>query len=258
MKLIFDGTFDGFLSSLFVTFQDKLKQVQLIPEYAYQADLLDMLDEVRMVVTEPEQVKRVWDGLEKKLSKKTRTLFKTAFHCEDPAIFQQMFDFACEAFTSPRNLDSDFSNPRRVLLDLYNKKVRREKHRMEAFIRFEKDANGLYTAIIDPDFNVLPLIIPFFRRRYSDQRWLIYDVKRKFGAYYDLTTVSEVSLQPEEPVLDQADQDALTVAMDEKEALYNTLWKDYFTSTNIVERKNMKLHIRHVPKRYWKYLTEKK
>ena len=35
------------------------------------------------------------------------------------------------------------------------------------------------------------------------------------------------------------------------------MWKDYFDSTNIKERKNMKLHIRHVPKRYWKYLSEK-
>ncbi|RZJ49641.1 MAG: DUF4130 domain-containing protein, partial [Chryseobacterium sp.] len=25
----------------------------------------------------------------------------------------------------------------------------------------------------------------------------------------------------------------------------------------IVERKNLKLHVQHVPKRYWKYLTEK-
>jgi hypothetical protein len=28
--------------------------------------------------------------------------------------------------------------------------------------------------------------------------------------------------------------------------------------TNIKERKNDKLHVQHVPKRYWKYLTEKK
>ena len=33
--------------------------------------------------------------------------------------------------------------------------------------------------------------------------------------------------------------------------------KNYFKSTNIVARKNTKLHTQHVPKRYWKYLTEK-
>ncbi|MGY0039832.1 DUF4130 domain-containing protein [Pedobacter sp. NJ-S-72] len=45
--------------------------------------------------------------------------------------------------------------------------------------------------------------------------------------------------------------------LSEKEGFYAVLWKDYFKSTNIAARKNTKLHIQHVPKRYWKYLTEK-
>ncbi len=48
-----------------------------------------------------------------------------------------------------------------------------------------------------------------------------------------------------------------TIVLDEQEKLYATLWKDYFKNTNIKERKNLKLHIQHVPKRYWRYLTEK-
>jgi len=39
---------------------------------------------------------------------------------------------------------------------------------------------------------------------------------------------------------------------------YQKLWSEYFDHTNIKERKNTKLHTQHVPKRYWKYLTEKK
>lgn len=41
------------------------------------------------------------------------------------------------------------------------------------------------------------------------------------------------------------------------ETLYQTLWKDYFKHVNIIERKNTKLHVQHVTKRYWKHLTEK-
>ncbi|MGB1209996.1 MAG: DUF4130 domain-containing protein, partial [Lacinutrix venerupis] len=43
----------------------------------------------------------------------------------------------------------------------------------------------------------------------------------------------------------------------DSELEFQQLWKDYFKSTNIKSRKNMKLHIQHVPKRYWKYLSEK-
>lgn len=50
---------------------------------------------------------------------------------------------------------------------------------MEAFIRFKKPKMS-FLSLVRPDFNVLPLIQPHFKRRYQDQRWLIYDEQRKF------------------------------------------------------------------------------
>ncbi|WP_340696552.1 DUF4130 domain-containing protein [Flavobacterium gyeonganense] len=35
------------------------------------------------------------------------------------------------------------------------------------------------------------------------------------------------------------------------------MWRRYFSSVTIESRKNMKLHIQHMPKRYWKNLIEK-
>jgi probable DNA metabolism protein len=49
----------------------------------------------------------------------------------------------------------------------------------------------------------------------------------------------------------------LKLLPDEKEELYQRLWQQYFTSVNIAARKNTKLHIQHMPKRYWKFLPEK-
>ena len=53
------------------------------------------------------------------------------------------------------------------------------------------------------------------------------------------------------------DKIALQTIYDEQEDLYQSLWQTYFDSVNIKARKNMKLHIQHMPKRYWKYLIEK-
>ncbi|WP_072989097.1 DUF4130 domain-containing protein [Flavobacterium segetis] len=44
----------------------------------------------------------------------------------------------------------------------------------------------------------------------------------------------------------------------DSEIQYQKLWWEYFDHTNIKERKKIKLHLQHVPKRYWKYLMEKK
>ncbi|MEG1200053.1 MAG: DUF4130 domain-containing protein [Algoriella sp.] len=38
--------------------------------------------------------------------------------------------------------------------------------------------------------------------------------------------------------------------------MYQELWKSYFKSTTITERKNSKLQIQMMPKRFWKNLTE--
>ena len=112
----------------------------------------------------------------------------------------------------------------------------------------------MFYASIEPDFNVLPLISKHFKNRYADQQWIIYDLKRKYGLYYDLDTVAEITLDFADEIDCKTPQ---AIVMDEKEELYRVLWKDYFKSANIVSRKNTRLHVKHVPKRYWKYLTEK-
>lgn len=66
------------------------------------------------------------------------------------------------------------------------KSVSRERHRMTAFVRFEKMQDDIYFAKIDPDFNVLPLIRKHFKDRYADQKWMIYDLRRHYGLLYDL------------------------------------------------------------------------
>jgi probable DNA metabolism protein len=93
-----------------------------------------------------------------------------------------------------------------------------------------------------------------FKDRYADQSWVIYDYKRHYGIYYNLDKVEEICLNQEEEKNLKLQRDKIT---SEQEPLYAALWKDYFKSTNIKARKNTKLHVRHVPRRYWKYLTEK-
>ena len=78
-------------------------------------------------------------------------------------------------------------------------------------------------------------------------------MRRKYGVYYDLETVTIVTLD-----LDAILSKNITNLYSDSEINYQKLWSEYFDHTNIKERKNLKLHVQHVPKRYWKYLTEKK
>ena len=148
----------------------------------------------------------------------------------------------------------NFGNTAVLKIAKLTKSVGREKHRMEAFIRFELLKDGIYFAKIDPDFDVLTLIISHFKNRYQDQKWLIYDLQRKYGVYYDLETITTITLDLDVNLKTNNNNNIL----DNNEIDYQKLWSEYFDHTNIKERKNIKLHVQHVPKRYWKYLTEKR
>jgi probable DNA metabolism protein len=90
------------------------------------------------------------------------------------------------AFDSPVKIEEDYGNKYVTRVSEMVRMVRREKHRMEAFVRFQELTDGTFYAGVEPDFNVLPLLIRHFKSRYADQKWMIYDIKRKYGIYYDL------------------------------------------------------------------------
>ncbi|WP_205504133.1 TIGR03915 family putative DNA repair protein [Rufibacter psychrotolerans] len=250
----YDGSFEGLLTVVFEAYERKAWPDQIgregeAPPGIFATHLFVPTDEAK--------AKRVWEGLGRKLSKEAwENVYKT-YLWEQPGFEMLIFRFARLVFSSQqKGVEENFADACVQKIAAIGKQMFREKHRMEAFIRFQRTQDGLFLAPISPDFNVLPLIITHFEKRYADQPWLIYDVRRQYGAYYDLEQVSLVSLEeaPRGLRQGQLSPDILT----EVEPLYQQLWQTYFDHVNIPERKNKKLHLLHMPKRYWKYLTEKK
>ena len=97
-------------------------------------------------------------------------------------------------------------------------------------------------------------MINHFSDRFSDQKWVIYDTKRRYGYFYDLHTASEITLEDDNHLLNGKLDESL---MAEDEKLFQELWKGYFKAMTIKERINLRLQRQHMPKRFWKYLTEK-
>lgn len=250
--IIYDNAFEGFLSAVFEIYERKLSEV-FIRKDDVQLPSLFVDDTIRVNTCEKKST-RVAEKLERILGPEgLRKLWK-AWLTEDSHVEDCIFGSIRYALEQQRNILSDYGNLYVIELSQKLKMIEREKHRMEAFVRFQLTKDKLYYSVVEPDFNVLPLILPHFKDRYADQRWLIFDVKRQYGIYYDLTDVEIVTFHEQES--QQLKVPAMQV-LQEDEAVYQTLWKDYFKSTNILSRKNTKLHVQHVPKRYWKYLTEK-
>ena len=249
-RLIYDGTFEGLLTVIFEIYDRKLGKVNV--QKAGDADSA-MFEEVLNVSTDEYRATRVLNGLREKLSangvQRVYVAHLSGIANEDNSIV----GFIRYAFDAKENIEENYGNRFVQRVSEVVKMMRREKHRMEAFIRFQKLQDETYYAVIEPDFNVLPLLIRHFKNRYADQKWMIYDIKHHYGIYYDLHDTEFISME----FSDAKSAANVAASFNEDEEVYQHLWKNYFKSVNIASRKNTKLHIRHIPKRYWKHLTEK-
>jgi len=249
--VIYDGTYEGWLTAVFEIYEYKLEDTVFSKNSACDALLFSSN---HVVITDFKKANRVLNGLKQRLWADGLSSFHKAFLSEVNHIEETMFQFAKYIFSTTKNVEEDFSNAAVWDIRKATRLTGKEAHRMEAFVRFKLTKDQLYYAIIEPECDVLHLIENHFKNRYADQRWLIYDAKRKYGIYYDLENLSTVELEFNQgPVSSKF----LTEICDEQEEFFQHLWKRYFSSVNIESRKNMKLHIQHMPKRYWRNLIEK-
>ena len=248
----YDGTFEGLLTVLFSIYESKAAPNSIQPEATAQSGLFAQPAHRE---TNEAQAARVWDGLLKTMDAEARTRLYHVFLSEDADRELLIFRYVDLALRSPVDVAENYANADVRRVQRLAQQMFREKHRMEAFVRFEKTQDELFHATIEPDMDVLPLIAAHFTKRYADQRWLIYDQRRHYGLYYDLTRTDVV--QFENATTQQKSTDLAATVLDEREPLFKLLWQAYFDHVNIPERKNMKLHRRHMPLRYWRYLSEK-
>ncbi|GAA3780552.1 TIGR03915 family putative DNA repair protein [Flavobacterium ginsengiterrae] len=250
-QVIYDSTFEGWLTAVFEIYELKLADVVFAKNEASNALLFS---ENHFVVTDENKANRVLTGLKTNLSNEGFANIYRAFLSDLDKIDETLFQYVKYVFASSVNIEEDLANTFVLEVRKAAHLTGKETHRMKAFVRFKLTKDNLYYAIVEPDCDVLPLIEKHFKNRYADQRWLIYDSKRKYGIYYDLETTSTVQLQFN---AQSSSSNYLAEICDDNEEFFQNLWRQYFSSTNIESRKNTKLHLLHMPKRYWKYLTEK-
>ena len=250
--LLYDGTCEGFYTAVFEVYERRLEHPSIQKMESYAKGLFD---EPLTIVTDPNKAERVLSGFRQKSPTGIHNMLEKVLHSELDDAEEVALGVMKLAFSEPQGLRMDYRQPHILRMKNINKMMHREIHRMHAFVRFQKTIDDIYAATISPDFDVIPFIGDHFEKRYADQQWMIYDTKRNYGLFYDLEQVQTITLQNTDWVSSYQISDAVLSA-DEK--LFRDAWTGYFHATCIQERKNMRLHLQHVPHRYWKYLPEKR
>ena len=245
---------DGLLTAVFDAYSLKEQPEQLLKT----GDALPLFCEhTYHVTTDDEKSRRVWTGLEKQLPLEAMKLISVSWLSELSELSTPLFQYICKVFRQG-DISKNFADSDVLTVTNIARRVLHEQLRMKQFIRFQKAKDGTYLAVVSPDHNVLPIIIDHFQDRFNDQPWLIYDARRHYGFYYDGQAAIRITFENEASVPFNLSNGKLSEeVLSSDDQLLQNLWRTYFKAICIKERMNPRKQLQDMPRRYWKYMTEK-
>lgn len=239
VRLIYDGSFEGFLTAVFTVYEKKLQDCEIQTE---DRDPGLFLGQTIQILTDVQRFRRVKEGMIKKISPLALRNVIYCFYCREPEIETLLLAYLREGFLRGNACNHDPGFDAGVKVNRLASRVSFEVHRLQGLIRFKEIKPGLFYAGFEPDHDVLGFLVSHFCRRFASQDFILHDRQRKKAAVFEKGRLSFLALEGVESFF----QDD-----------FEGLWQQYFKSIAIEERKNPRLQKQFMPARYWKYLTEK-
>lgn len=242
----YDGSLEGFFS-VFAHTAETGESPGSILSVIHEKE--DLFSEERAIPTNPDKALAFAEHLKRSYPQNVFHYILLAFLSEEIGSEMLAYYYYRNVLEKGPGIITNYSDPKILGLRKLTNRVSFEVHRLQGLIRFQKLMDGTYYAPIEPDHNVLQLLVYHFTRRFKNQKWVIHDRKRGTALIYDGKDCNAMEL-------DFLFHDNPESIQDPEEKRYQELWRGYFKAIAITERKNPKLQKRLMPKRYWKYLTE--
>jgi probable DNA metabolism protein len=242
MVYVYDGSFEGILTAVFEAYVRRERPALILPAQNLATNLLDRYEDI---VTAQEKCDKIVQAIRTKISEDALHQVSQVYLADfnDPGTL--IYNYLRLGFRLGAEVDNHLHESCVFDVHAVSRKVSREVHRFEGLLRFVKTEWGIYYAKLEPDHNIAALLAPHFAARLSDQNWIIHDTKRGIAVLFNR----------QEWIITDNLPEALTNLAD-SEALVQDIWRQYFQSIAIAERKNSKLQKNLMPTRYWKNLTE--
>ena len=208
----------------------------------------NLFDKYKIIETNKERADRVKIGIRTKISEFALYNIYHAFLSNKENKENIIFDYIVNGFKY-RNKIIYMRNISSVIeIEKISKNVKGEAHRFYGITRFEESKSGVFYAEIEPDNNILELVSNHFKNRLKNEYWVIRDKKRELTSFYN----------KREYLIVDSENFNFNIIKNELEDNYEDLWKCFYNSVNIKERKNLRCQMNFLPKKYWKNITEMK
>ncbi|AWW74613.1 uracil-DNA glycosylase [Erythrobacter sp. KY5] len=172
-------------------------------------------------------------------SKRFLKLARNAALHSDPQRFGLLYRMLWRLQLNPRAME-DSADPDVRRIEELDKEVRRDSHKMHAFVRFREVGDDHYVAWFEPDHHIVRANAGFFMRRFANMQWSI--LTPRGCIHWDGETMRESGPARRE----DAPQDDPT----------EELWKSYYASIFNPARLKVGAMLSEMPKKYWKNMPE--
>jgi DNA polymerase len=171
-------------------------------------------------------------------------LARAAICHSDPQRFALLYALLWKLKANRRALN-DRADPLVDRLEKLAKEVRRDAHKMHAFVRFREVEEGeatRFVAFFEPDHHIVRREAGFFVRRFATMRWSI--LSPELSIHWDPATET-LSEGPGASRADAPDGDPL-----------EETWRTYYSSIFNPARLKVKAMLKEMPKKYWHNMPE--
>lgn len=238
MNILYDGSFDGLLTAIF-EYYPKLERITI----KTNDNQLGFLDDT-FIKTDYLKSDRVKNGVIENfgysIMRDFETIFKSKFNNKENIIARCVKGLYKNGLNYLNSAEEPAIEYRRIIKNYWS-----ENHDYKGLLRFRSIQEGFLYAEFEPENDILESLVPHFKRRMPNEKFLIFDKSRKKAAITILGQteyVEVIELTPEDSP---------------EEEIFKEAWRKFYDAVSIKERENNKLMISNMPKKYWKYLPER-
>ncbi|WP_066359010.1 TIGR03915 family putative DNA repair protein [Aliarcobacter cryaerophilus] len=240
MILLYDGTFEGFLSLVYEVYYKKLK-----PKKIYKTLPNEILfEEILEINSSKESGIKVLNAIKTKFPKEILEKILNIFMCDSKEFEMALLEYIVIGFKDSKQL-YNINNSCVFYLNNLEKELFRVTHKLTGFIRFEELEDKTLYAKIESKFNVVYFLGRHFLKRFNNQNFIIHDLNRKLAF---------VKMKNDYSIKEVVFVDEPNYSPNEEK--FQKLWKSFFSGVTINERTNLKLQTQMVPLLYRTYMSE--
>ena len=280
MDYLYDGTYSGLLCCIYAHYYVERAE-GIFREDEYQTNLFENIYRVK---TDETKAQKVYEAIEEKLGEFTlRRSYLSYLSCF-PDREMRLLRYLVFGFQKGRGFNRLHGDPNVFGVQEMEKRIYAERHRYLGILRFsaiaadrsqagtsataetfdeaiasagaavsggtaaaapEESPQILYAAI-QPDNDLLELLVEHFLNRYQREPFVIHDVGRQKAVFAGDGKWYVAPLSK-----------GVTTKLAQGEEYYRAMWKRYFDSIAIVQRSNSRCQKNFMPMKYWNHLTEK-